>query len=191
MPFSKHKRKLYDLARSETRRRGRPPSDHNEKKLLLQCRLRASLLGRLHRLVNEGIANGTYPWKTMTACVEGLLLRGLETLKGDEMVDEMLPYLRAISEVDSISNHRREAQGAFARVKMEIAELLAIRAETEAVQYYHATYANFSMITETVWREWLLNQMRRAFPALHKQKPKGIKMMAAHTHTPTAKRGSK
>jgi hypothetical protein len=183
VPFSTEKRKAYDARRSQ-KRRGRPPLADGEKKLLFQVRMRQSVIGRMRRLVDEGLAKGTFPWKTMTACAEGLILRGFETLAGEELVDEMLPYLRAVAQIDSIGTHRREAQAAFSKVKIEIAELLAIKAEAEAVQYFHATYGSFEAIGETVWRDWLLAQMRSAFPGLMKQKPQGVGIQ--HGHKPQA-----
>jgi hypothetical protein len=174
MPYeNRSKRAAYD-AKRRTPRRGRPSLPEGEKKLMVTWRMHGSLLGRMRRIVDEGLAKGTFPWKTMTSCAEALLLRGLESLSGEEIVDEMLPYLRAVGQIDSIGTHRREAQSAFSKVKTEIAELLAIRAHAEAVQYFHATYHSFEQIGETVWRDWLLKSMQTAFPKLYKQKPKGV-----------------
>lgn len=148
----------------------------NEKKVLWSGRLPVSLLARVQRITQEGIATGKFPWKTTTMTVTALLIRGLESLAGDPMIDEMLPYLRAISQIDGVASHRTEAQAAFSKTKTEISELLNIKAHDEAVQYFHAIFNSIEEMDENVWRDWLLRKLKETFPKLVAEKPKGTNM---------------
>lgn len=159
-----------------TYHKARYVGENNEKKVLWSGRLPLSLLARIQRITQEGIATGKFPWKTTTQAVTALLIRGLESLAGDPMIDEMLPYLRAISQIDSVGSHRMEAQAAYSKVKTEISELLSIKANDEAVQYFHAIYASIEDMDENVWRDWLLEKLRQTFPKLVAQKPRGMQM---------------
>ncbi len=143
-----------------------------EKKLLVHLRLPTAMIGRIQRIVNEGIAMGTYPWKTQTAAIQALIMKGLESMSGDETIDDMLPYLRTIHASDSITQHRNEAQAAYSKIKTETSELLAIKAHDEAVAYFHTMYENVENMNAHVWRDWLLKQLRTSFPDLLKEKPK-------------------
>lgn len=161
--------------RSEGHRplRGRPPQG-DERKVLVNVRLPVSMVARLQRTKEEGLVLGKYPWKTLTAVIEGLLLRGMESMKGDPLFDEMLPYLRVVQQIDGVGSHRREAQAAMNKVRTEISELLAIKAVKEATQYYHATWQSIEEMSPNVWRDWLLDQMRKAFPKLARSRPQGV-----------------
>lgn len=154
-------------------RKKRTP-DHAQRKVLCANRLPIELVARIQRVVAEGIATGQFPWKTQSAAVTALLIRGLESLAGDESIDEMLPYLRAVQTIEHVGQHRTEAQAAMSKIKTEVSELLAIKAHDEAVQYFHAMYNAVADMNANVWRDWLLTQLKQAFPQLLKEKPKGV-----------------
>lgn len=156
------------------RKRGRPPLD--DPKMLLQIRLKQSLVGRLNRILHEGIANGTHNWKNLSQLVADMIVHGLEFYARDETVAEALQYLRAISATDAIGAHRKEAQAAFSRVKTELTELLAIRATDQARHYFWATRAAFERMSPNVWRDWFLAELDAAFPKL-KAKPTSVPLL--------------
>lgn len=104
---------------------------------------------------------------------EQLVIAGLESKSGDnELIEESLQYLRAVKATDDIGNQRREAQAAFARTKIELAELLSIGAKAEARHSFWNIVKAFEDMDETVWRNWFLAQMRGAFPKLAEARPK-------------------
>ena len=148
-----------------------------EKKGILSCRIPLSLIARIRRMVLEGVATGCYPWKAISDAVQALLVKGMESMAGDPLVDEMLPYLRAVSQIEGVASHRIEAQAAFSKIKTEISELLAIRAHDEAVQYFHAIYHSVDDMNANVWRDWLLRKLQGEFPRLLKERPKGISLV--------------
>lgn len=148
----------------------------DEKRMSVTMRLPASVVARVQRLVMEGIATRRYPWKTNTECYLALVIRGFESMKGDEFVDEMIPYLQAVQANDGIRGHRVEAQAALNRVKVEVNELMGIKAERAAVSHIHSTIDNLEHIPPNVWRDWLLNELRGAYPELLKQKPSSVMM---------------
>lgn len=162
--------KAYQAGR-EPRKAGRPPIE--DRKILLSLRLRSSLVGRVQRILLEGLATGAYPYKTTSHAYEDLVIRGLETLKGHDTVDEALQYLRAVQPTDNIGNHRKEAQASFARVSIEITELLQIKAEDQARHYYWAIRRSFEEMSANVWRDWFLSEIELKFPRLHAKPPKG------------------
>lgn len=170
----KYQRAYYKKNKSKRVRFGSAGSTREDKKVLVAFRVPLSVIGRIRRMVNEGIALGHFPWKTQTECLVAMVVRGMESLAGDPTIDEMLPYLRAVQTIESVGSHRREAQAAFSSIKTEIAELLAIKATDEAVQYFHAIYHSVDEMNANVWRDWLLKQLTTTFPQLVKQKPKGV-----------------
>lgn len=157
-----------------------------EKRALVQFRIEESIIARVQKLVQEGIATGKYPWKTNTACWKALILGGFENMRGDEFVDEMLPYLRSMSHIDGIRAHRAEAQAALSRFKTEISELLGIKANDEAATYFHSVLADFDSMPPNVWRDWLIREVKKSFPTLLKQTPKGVSFLS-HTKHATSK----
>ena len=176
--YRRRKRLERELTAS-TPKRGRPAKNSStdvkaeDKRSILTVRLPVTMIARLVRLKDEGLATGKYPWRTISAVAESLFMRGFESMAGDPFVDEMLPYLRAMAQIDGIAGHRKDAQAAMSRFKIEIAELLKIGADENATQYFHAVYIEFLGMNPNVWRDWALTEMRRAFPALAKSVPKG------------------
>lgn len=155
-------------------RPGRPES--NDRKIIVSFRCKSSVSGRVSRILYEGIATGNFPYKNQSQIYEDLVIRGLGTLagRGRETVEEALQYLRAVSASESLGTHRKEAQAAFGIVQKEITELLAIKAEDQAVHYYHATVRAYREMSPHVWRDWFLKQMETAFPKLAVQRPQGV-----------------
>lgn len=154
---------------------GRPPLG-DEKRMLVSLRMPASVIARIQRIVVEGVATRRFPWKTQSECLNALIMRGLESMAGDDFIDEMIPYLQAVQANDGIRNHRVEAQAALNRVKVEVSELLNIKATEAAVAHFHSTMENLDHISPNVWRDWLLKELRKAYPDLLKQKPSNIMM---------------
>ena len=147
-----------------------------DRKMLVSLRIKTSLAGRIAGLFHAGVAKETISHRTPSEFYAELLLRGLETMQGDEQVDEALQYLRAVSATDSIARHRSEAQAAFSRVKIELTELLQIKAVDQATHYYWTTVRAFSEMSPNVWRDWFLLQMATTFPKLARQQPKGVSL---------------
>lgn len=146
-----------------------PITEAAEKKILVAVRFPASVIGRVQRLVNEGVALGTYPWKTQTAAINALVMRGIESMKGDPLIDEMLAYLHAVEQIEGVGKHRKEAKAAMASLRTEISELLAIGAINEAAEFYHTTRERIATISPNVWRDWILAEMDKGFPKLAKR----------------------
>lgn len=167
----------YRASRSQGRSPGRPPLE--DRRVHLSCRLKSSLVGRLQRLLLEGIAHGTFPWKTQSHQIEDLLIRGLEAMRGHESVDEALQYVRAVSHSEAISRHRREAQAAYSTVKTELKELASIGAIDQALHYFWATYSQFEEMSPNVWRDWFLDKMQTDHPDLYARRPKGVSLEPA------------
>lgn len=168
---------------------GRPPLE--DRKIHLSLRVRSSLVGRLQRLLLEGLAQGTYPWKTQSHQVEDLLIRGLESLKQHESVDEALQYLRAVAHSESIGRHRKEAQSAYSVVNIELKELKAIGATDQAVHQFWATYQAFAEMSPHTWRDWFLNKMREDHADLYNKKPEDIAFDDTEPESRATRRGSK
>ncbi|SRR5258708_10832243 len=158
------------------------------KKGYLNARLPMQMIARLVRIKDEGIATGQYPWRSVSAVIEALLLRGLESMAGDPFIDEMLQYLRVTSQIEGIAAHRREAQAAVSRFKVEIGELLKIKANEQAVQYFHSIYHDFQQMDANVWREWALEEMRKAYPVLHKAMPHAVILRGPRDRRKAARR---
>ena len=153
-PTKEDRRREYNRRYYLKRKSGGPHA--TERRLLLSVRLRATLLARLRRLVNEGIATGKFPYRTMQDAVEDLLVRGVGTMKGDDTVDEMLPHFEVMQHIDRVAMLRQEAMSVLTRAKTEITELRGIGADTEALQYFAMTLDNVERLPETAWRDWLL-----------------------------------
>lgn len=154
------------------RQRGRPRGKSavallkEEKKLIVSTRLPASLVGRLHRIVNEANATGAFPWKTTAAAIAALLVRGMETMRNDPFIAEQLEYLHALENIRAIQDHRVEAQNAMGRIRVELNELLAIKATEDAARVYAEAMDEFQAMSPNVWRTWLVQSMEKAFPRL-------------------------
>lgn len=184
MPFRDPKKKVKHNRRYYREHRSGATAPRNEKRVIFSARLPESLTARMRKLVDEGLATGRYPWKSMGACAQALLIKGFEGMAGDEFVDEMIPYLRSLSQIDGVGAHRREAQAALSRMKTEIRELLAIKATSEAATYFHGLLEGFEAMPPNIWRDWLIKEARRAFPQLLKMKPTTLRIVpkrkAAH-----------
>ena len=170
-------KRVYNQRYYQKQKKTRAHDVKDERKLNLQVRLPESLLGRLHRLVNEGVAMGKWPWKTMSECVKVLIVDGLRTRKGDDTIDDMLPHLEVQAQIDRIHQLRREAQSLLNKAREEIAQLQSIGASDQAVQYFHVTMDAAHKLPPTAWRDWLIGELRKAFPDLAKTKVKGVSLM--------------
>lgn len=178
MPYDPDKKAKYNKqAYLRRKKRKQLVSGTDEKKVLWSGRLPETLIARIQRVTLEGIATGRYPWKTVTECVTNLLQRGFATLKGDPFIDEMLPHLEMAQHIDRLQSLRREAQTVLNKARQEIAELLNIGARDGAVAYYHVTMEAARKMPPTEWRDWLMKELRAAFPDLAKQKPTGVALM--------------
>ena len=173
----RYARDYYSEKRSHPRRRA--PTNPDEQKVIFSTRLPMSIIARMRKLADEGIANHTYPWRSMAEVHKALLLRGFDSLKGDPMIDEMLPYLQAVSQIDGIASHRKEAQAAWSRAHQEILELLKIKAVQEAGQYFHVILHAVEEMSPNVWRDWMLARLKTGFPKLLTMKVKGIQLTTA------------
>lgn len=178
MPFA-NKRKAKRYQRDYYLRRSGQSykTTGKEKRVIVTFRIEESIIARVQKLVSEGVATGKYPWKTNSACWKALILGGFEQMKGDEFVDEMLPYLRSMSHIDGIEAHRHEAQAALSRLKTAISELLSVKAIDEAATHYHMLIADFETMPPNVWRDWLIKESRRAFPDLLKRVPASLRLV--------------
>lgn len=152
-----------------------------EKKIMFATRLPAQLVARMQKVKDEAIATGRYPWHTMSAVHEALLLRGFESMAGDPFFDEMQQFLKVMSQINVVAQQRREAQAAMGRFKVEIGELLKIRAKDQAVQYYHGVHHDFESMSGSVWRDWALAEMAKAYPHLAKETPRRMEFRDRRT----------
>lgn len=154
---------------------GRPPLE--DRKIHLSLRIRSSIVGRLQRLLLEGLAiPGKFPWRTQSHQYEDLLIRGLETLRGDESVAEAMQYLHAVSHTDALARMRREAQAAFSTITIELKELRAIGALDQAVAHFWSTYRAFEQMSPHTWRDWFLQRMREDHADLFAKAPRGVSL---------------
>lgn len=149
-----------------------------EKQVLVAMRVPESIVARCHRMKEEAVVNGRYPWRTMSEVYRGLLYKGLESMKGDAIVDEGLPYLQLVKHVDGLRHPRLEAEAALHTSRTELQRLLHIGARKEAVQFYWTTVEIAKQMAETVWRDWLLDQLQKQFPDLHSSDVQGVNVMA-------------
>lgn len=141
----------------------------SEKKTLVNMRLSVMLVGRLTAIVNQANADGRYPWKTRTAAVEALLVRGLETMKSDPFIAQQLELIEATEDIQRLAQHRTEAQALLSRMRTEINELMAIRATHHALTVYCNCRDNIEDISPNVWRDWLLESLKKAYPQLERE----------------------
>jgi len=159
------KRKAKNVVRPET-----------ERKMPLTLRLPASLVGRIQRLVNLGIATGRYPWKTLTAAFQGLVVKGLESMANDPEVEEMTEYLQISRDLEDWAALRRETKAAVAKFRIEISELQAIGARDAAVRLFRNFRDQVRAMQASEWRDWALTTIEKAYPALLKAEPKRVSM---------------
>lgn len=152
------------------------PTTIEEKRIAFSTRLPSQLVARMSKIKDEAIATNRYPWRTMSAVHEALLLKGFEGFTGDPFFDEMHQFLQVMSQINHVAQERKEAQAAMGRFKTEIAELLKIRARDHAVQYFHGVLHDFQAMSESIWRDWAIAEMRKAYPQLAKETPRGIAM---------------
>ncbi len=158
----------------QKRARGAGDTTQLSKKSLVQFRLEDSMIVRVIQLKEQAMLHGTYPFRSTGEAYRWLVFRGYETLKDDPLVEIALPFLKLEKHAEAIHQPRKEAEGVFAKVSAEIHRLLEIKAEDQAVRFYHQTRDLALDMTATVWRDWLLEQLTQAFPELDKQMPKGV-----------------
>lgn len=177
MPFhDDHKRRAYQRQyyQKKLKPKRRKEASVEDRKMPVQFRMRASLVGRVMWTFHQGVANQTLPYKTPSEMYADLIFRGMETLPMTEDLDETLQYLRAVVATDALGAHRKDAQAAFSRVRTELEELLQIGAEEPARQYYWTTVRTFAAMSANIWRDWFLKQMATTFPKLAKIEPRGV-----------------
>lgn len=192
MPFSGIRKKLYNQQQYARQARRTESPIGPEKKRLVTFRLHESIIARCHRLKEEAITNGRYPWRTIGEVYRGLIIKGMETLKGDAIVDEGLPYLALVRQVEGMRQPRIEAESIAHNAQTELQRLLSIGAKREAQQFYVTTVRIAEEMAPTVWRDWLLDRLRREFQPLHRALEKGeTKELAIPLKTQTAKASRK
>ena len=158
-------------------------ANKGEKKILVSFRLEESIVGRVQRMVAEAIATGRYRWKTAGATYRGLILNGFDhpSFEGDELMEELRPYVDLLKKLDTQAHRRQEANAIVARAKHEIHETLAIKQEREAAQWYHTTMDALKKLPPDVWSDWAINEMQKLagqYPALT-QEVSGVQFGAA------------
>lgn len=145
-----------------------------ERKILVSFRCEESKVARIARMFHEGLATGRYNWKTLSQAYNGILSRGLVSYRDDPVIAEYLPHLEVSRQLEHVSSARHEAEALLAQARTEIAALIAIGAKTEAGQYFYTVVHAAEELPATVWRDWLLRELRAAFPTLLHLKPAGI-----------------
>lgn len=173
MPITGQKRKDYDRKYYEKRKHTKT----SMRKIFYPLRLEESIVAQALQMASEAQLQGKYPttWKTATGVLRGLIVRGLQAMKddGDQQVSEGLAAIELQQHLGGINRHRREAISAMTQARTEIAALLDIKAETEALQYYASTVDAAHKMSRSVWTDWLTTEMAKAFPALHKMYRRG------------------
>lgn len=161
---------------AKTKRKRDAENKATSKKVFVNARLPVSVLGRLGRIVEEGIATGRFPWRSRNQAIEALLIRGLESLSSDPVAEAMLPYLRMVGSAETIAQHRQEAQAAYSRIKTEVSELLGIGAKDGAIRFVHAMMQEARAMDANEWRDWLITKLETTTPTdkLLREKPRAM-----------------
>lgn len=164
-----------------------------DRKVVVSLRLRASLVGRITGIFHRGIAEKTHNHGTPSDLYAEILIQGLDVMAAnDENIAEAMQYLRAMNAADSVASARKEAQSAFSRTKIEIAEMLAIGETNAAHQFYWTTVATFEDFSPNIWRDWFLKAMAKAFPRFAAKRPKGVSLdPKLPDRTPKGERGKR
>jgi hypothetical protein len=178
MPLERKQKRAHnqDYYRNRTKLKRALDTAEQERKILVTFRLQESIVARLHRIKEEAITNGRYPWRTIGEVFRGVIIRGLESMKGDPIIDEGLPYLALVKQVDNMKQPRTEAEAMLHQSRVEIGRLLSIGEDGVALQFYHTTIATAEAMEPTVWRDWLLDELKSAFPELAKGKVAGVRV---------------
>jgi hypothetical protein len=153
-----------------------------DKKILVSFRAYESLIGRIQRLILEGLAGKShFPYKDRNAAFNGILIRGLEAMKDDvPEIGEMMAYLDALNQITAMRTQRQEAFSLLAVTKDEVSDLLAIGDEVVAAQCYHATMDAVAKMPKTRWNDHLRESLEKAFPQLASAKVRGVRLKPAH-----------
>lgn len=162
----KHNRTYYEKHQQAARREA-------ERKIHFQCRLPGSLVGRIHAVTMEAVAAGKWPYKTIGDTVADLLVRGLGTLRGDEMIDAMMPYLELMQSVNHEETHEREMRSLSMKVRTRVSALLGIGADRHALACYGNTMERIEKMPESIWTVWLMKELQTAFPEMERHYRKG------------------
>lgn len=180
MPYRDAKARHQNDRDYQTHRRMKRQLDKDDvdKKVVYPIRISQAVLGRVTRLVHEGLAGKrACKWKTPAEALRELIVLGLKSMKGQhDTIDEMLPYLQMQAQFDGIKSQRQEATAALNRAIIEIQELLNIKAKNEALQYYHVTMDTLQQMSRTVWTDWCIAEMKRKFRDFDKQLPPGVQL---------------
>jgi hypothetical protein len=140
----------------------------------MSLRLKASTAHRIQALTVEAVATGQYPWRTTQETLRDLIDRGLLSLVGtSDSIDEYLPLLRREREMSEIERAEASARSILGRTVTMIRKLLDVDGENEAIQYYAATRGDVFGMPDTVWRRWLLRELKDAFPKIHLRAKRG------------------
>lgn len=172
MPLSGEAKRIHNRRyRREQRLHAVQTANKGEKKILVSLRIEESIVGRVQRMVAEAIATGRYRWRTAGAAYRGLILNGFDhpMFEGDSLMEEMRPYIDLLKKLDTQTHRRQEANAIVARAKNEIHELLGIKEERAAAQWYHTTMDALKRLPPDVWSDWAISEMNKLvdqYPAL-------------------------
>lgn len=160
---------------------GRPPVE--DRKVLIQLRIKSSLTGRVSKMLYEGIATGTLPYKNPSQIYEAIIMKGIEVMDTEES-DEAMQYLKATRELDESARQRREAQAAFSKARTELKEIMTGGGgkgdQEEACRVYWMLVWNFKAMNPGHWRDWFIRRMREDYPELDKSEPPSAKIIDKH-----------
>jgi len=160
---------------------GRPPAE--DRKVLVGLRIRSSLSGRISKMLYEGIATGTLPYKNPSQIYEALLIKGVEAM-GSEDSDEAMQYIKASQELDESARQRKEAQAVFSRARIELKEIGTGGGGKddmeEGCRVYWLLVWNFKAMNPGYWRDWFIRRMREEYPEYDKREPKAPKLIDKH-----------
>lgn len=169
---ARYNRRYYE---KQAKRKAARKKVTTERRVTLRVTMAESLAGRINRLVIESVAKGSFSWKTQSECITTLIIAGLKTLRDEEMVADMLPQIEFMQKIDFIQRQRKEAQGALTRAVEEITSLTSIGARNGALNYYHVTMDAANQMDPTEWRDWMIKELKAAFPQFAKGKMKGAR----------------
>ncbi len=140
----------------------------DEKKVLLSCRVPEWMVGRLQRIMSEGLVTGRYPCKTMSETVQWMLRRAFKDMEDDPVVGGMMKFAEAERAIGELARSRKEAMGLLNKASDEVSHLIDIGDHDEALRYFHRACEAMRDLEPGIWTDIALKQFKAKYPELAK-----------------------
>jgi hypothetical protein len=167
MVWDDEKRRKYQRERYHRMKRAAKSADEGRIPMIpFNVRVPASLVARMQQIATRGVAMGVYPWKTTQEVARAALSKGIMAIAKDDDALEFGPEMALQDQLMAAERQKTQARAMLGMVRATVKDYLDMNAKDEAARYFDSALDKVYSMPRTAWVQWLIDEMRKAFPDL-------------------------